>query len=188
MRHPSRANAATHKPPEMLNRPAPIPAAANGAKCRTPAPLHFRAKAAALREGRQSNISDDSVRTGKQRKEIQKPWVFGGVLSPISSAVGRNGAAGGIKQHLMSRRGQKWVAPQRETSLPRQQARKNHRGGAVHQLAVRKAVPLKKQPVRRTDCFLHHARGEGTNSRFRSACVGIPSSAALSLYCHMSKA
>ena len=38
MRHPSRANAATHKPPEMLNRPAPIPAAANGAKCRTPHP------------------------------------------------------------------------------------------------------------------------------------------------------
>ena len=33
----------------------------------------------------------------KRRKEIQKPWVFGGVLFPISSAVGRNGAAGGIK-------------------------------------------------------------------------------------------
>ena len=93
----------------------------------------------------------------------------------------------GVFAHFC-RRGQKWVAPRRETSLPCQQARKNHRGGAVHQLAVRKAVPLKKQPVRRTGCFLHHARGEGTNSRFRSACVGIPSSAALSLYCHMSKA
>ena len=30
-------------------------------------------------------------------KEIQKPWVFGGVLSPISFAAERNGAAGGKK-------------------------------------------------------------------------------------------
>ena len=31
------------------------------------------------------------------RKEFQKPLVFGGVLSPISSAAGRNGAAGGAE-------------------------------------------------------------------------------------------
>ena len=30
-------------------------------------------------------------------KEFQRPWVFGGVLSPISSAAGRNGAAGGAE-------------------------------------------------------------------------------------------
>ncbi len=31
------------------------------------------------------------------RKKFQKPLVFGGVLSPISSAAGRNGAAGGAE-------------------------------------------------------------------------------------------
>ncbi len=31
------------------------------------------------------------------QKEIQKPRVFGGVLSPISFAAERNGAAGGKK-------------------------------------------------------------------------------------------
>ena len=59
------------------------------------APAHFRVKAAALREIRQFNISDESERTGRRQKEIQKPWVFGGVLSPISFAAERNGAAGG---------------------------------------------------------------------------------------------
>ena len=32
------------------------------------------------------------------RKEFQKPLVFGGVLSPISFAAERNGAAGGMKE------------------------------------------------------------------------------------------
>ena len=61
------------------------------------AAAHFRVKAAARRGAGQFNISDESAHGGKRRKEIQKPLVFGGVLSPISSAVGRNGAAGGIK-------------------------------------------------------------------------------------------
>ena len=63
----------------------------------TCAPAHFRAKAAARREIPRFNISDESERGGKRRKEIQKPWVFGGVLSPISFAVERNGAAGGTR-------------------------------------------------------------------------------------------
>ena len=33
-----------------------------------------------------------------QSEEFQKPLVFGGVLSPVSSAAGRNGAAGGIEE------------------------------------------------------------------------------------------
>ena len=42
------------------------------------------------------------------RKEFQKPLVFGGVLSPISFAAGRNGAAGGIeREKLAGRCGQK---------------------------------------------------------------------------------
>ena len=63
------------------------------------------------------------------------------------------------------------------------------RGGAVHQLGVRKAVPMKKAacPADRL-LFYAQVRGEGTNRRFRSAWVGMPSSTALSLYCHMSKA
>lgn len=62
-------------------------------------------------------------------------------------------------------------------------------GGAVHQLGVREAVPMKKAacPADRL-LFYAQARGEGTNRRFRSAWVGMPSSTALSLYCHMSKA
>ena len=66
----------------------------------TCAAAHFRVKAAALREIRQFNISDELERCGKQRKEIQKPWVFSGVLSPISFAVERNGAAGGKYKKL----------------------------------------------------------------------------------------
>ena len=61
------------------------------------APAHFRAKAAARREIRRFNISDKPECGGKRRKEIQKPSVFGGVLSPISFAAERNGAAGGKK-------------------------------------------------------------------------------------------
>ena len=72
--------------------------------------LHFRVKAAALRERSQFHISDGSGRGGQRRKEIQKPWVFGGVLFPISFAVERNGAAGG---------NEKWVAPEREITLIR---------------------------------------------------------------------
>ena len=64
-------------------------------RCRV---LHFRVKAAALREIRQFNISDEPERGITRRKEIQKPWVFGGVLSPISFAAERNGAAGGMKK------------------------------------------------------------------------------------------
>lgn len=46
---------------------------------------------------RRFNISDESECGGKRRKEIQKPWVFDGVLSPISFAAERNGAPGGIE-------------------------------------------------------------------------------------------
>ena len=35
------------------------------------------------------------------RKEFQKPLVFGGVLSPISFAAERNGAAGGKKEIIL---------------------------------------------------------------------------------------
>ena len=88
--------------------------------------LHFRVKAAALRERSQFHISDESGRGGQRWKEIQKPWVFGGVLSPISFAAERNGAAGGNKKVTCARRrgmafpaaggNKKWVAPERETA------------------------------------------------------------------------
>ena len=63
--------------------------------------LHFGRSAAALREIRHFNISDEPERGVKRRKEIQKPWVFGGVLSPISFAAERNGAAGGKKEIIL---------------------------------------------------------------------------------------
>ena len=78
--------------------------AAIGGKCRCGSPsrrtrkeqtpARFRAKAAAHREIRRFHISDGLERAGQRRKEIQKPSVFGGVLSPISFAAERNGAVG----------------------------------------------------------------------------------------------
>ena len=90
----------------------------------TCAAAHFRVKAAALREIRQFNISDELERCGKQRKEIQKPRVFGGVLSPISFAVERNGAAGGKYKEVPR-------AGRRETSLAAGGKRKKRAGQSL---------------------------------------------------------
>ena len=78
-----------------LWKPSPRGGEQQSCEMQSCTPAHFRVKAAARREIRQFNISDEPERGGKRRKEIQKPWVFGGVLSPISFAAERNETGGG---------------------------------------------------------------------------------------------
>ena len=99
-----------------LWKPSPRGGEQQSCEMQSCTPAHFRVKAAALREIRQFNISDDIERGGKRRKEIQKPWVFGGVLFPISFAVERNGAAGGKKEIILPPQAKVGHAGRRETS------------------------------------------------------------------------
>ena len=84
-----------------LWKPSPRGGEQQSCEMQSCTPAHFRVKAAARREIRRFNISDESEHGGRRRKEIQKPWVFGGVLSPISFAAERNGAAGGKKEIIL---------------------------------------------------------------------------------------
>jgi hypothetical protein len=54
----------------------------------------FQTKSGSAQRNTLIHISDGSECTGQRRKEIQKPLVFGGILSPISFAAERNGAVG----------------------------------------------------------------------------------------------
>ena len=61
----------------------------------------FQSKSGSAQRNTSFHISDEPEYGSKRRKEIQKPWVFGGVLSPISFAAERNGAAGGKKEIIL---------------------------------------------------------------------------------------
>ena len=80
----------------MWNGSATIPAAAGNAKYRS-AQRRIQSKSGSAQRSKSIQHFGRFSTHWKRRKEIQKPWVFGGALFPISSAVGRNGAAGGIK-------------------------------------------------------------------------------------------
>ena len=75
-------------------RRSPLPLAAQNIEVRNGA---FQSKSGSAQRSKSIQHFERFSTHWKRRKEIQKPWVFGGVLFPISSAVGRNGAAGGIK-------------------------------------------------------------------------------------------
>ena len=95
----------------MEVRRSPLPLATQNIEVRNGA---FQSKSGSAQRSKSIQHFGRFSTHWKRRKEIQKPWVFGGVLFPISSAVGRNGAAGGIKSD--PRRGAEWPQIQKETA------------------------------------------------------------------------
>ena len=90
---------------------------------------------------RRFNISDESECGGKRRKEIQKPWVFGGVLSPISFAAERNGAVGDKYKNAAPRRAPPRSIP-RPYFSPSTLSRQNRRTGSYNTVPTNPATVM----------------------------------------------